>query len=565
MKHVDRSRFLCVLAAAAATICVTGPVYAAGCYQAPYSCYPQGDVNPDTPPDYASRYAAYADFAWQDFLALNFPALQIGNKFVPEPSPTNGLNYGGGLYRTVWSLWAEATDLFQPGAAAPPAFGSGHILPAACVALKAKVSPRMVLRRKGAATLTDSLVLSEYIQANRMGPVIDRNGQYVRYGLNFNGTMQKYITDNTLYSVEGQLAFDANNPNRDKLTVKFPRGNYNGGQPPADPGSMFVKSSWKILGPGDNQASFHRASAFVYEQAGGAFNDEPTVTERCEVREVGLVGFHIVHFTNSAPQWVWSTFEHRDNAPWLADFAGPMEPARNYSFFNLQTCPPANNLPSCQFDVLPQQPWNPQVPGQVPTSLVRIAAPGQYAILSNIKWRNQLNQAYGIGKTVWANYYLTDVQFPTNTLPSGINGTVEINPAYPDGVPSPSFLANSTLETYIEGFHFGEKTTNSNVIPPDDQMVSNGVAPVDPWAPRVYNRSGGAERITSSCVSCHADATMTTGSGSSLVFSLSRAQKTAPPGKVDHSKFARPLTPEEIAKARGYLARDAKAGEKPKQ
>ena len=30
---------------------------------------------------------------------------------------------------------------------------------------------------------------------------------------------------------------------------------------------------------------------------------------------MGLVGLHIIIRTNSAPQWVWSTFEHVANAP----------------------------------------------------------------------------------------------------------------------------------------------------------------------------------------------------------------------------------------------------------
>lgn len=557
MKHVDHSRSPRVLAAVVAALYVAGPVYAQqSCFKTPFQCYPQGDINPLTAANYAAQYKAYADFVWQDFVALNFPATEVGGKFVPVPSRSQGLDYKAGAYTTVWETWSEASDIFRPGAVRPPNFGTGHLLPTACGQLKA--GPHMVLRKKSVDTLTDAPVLSEYVQANRMGPVIDKNGQYVRYGLNFNGTMQKYIVDKELYSAEGQLALDADNPNRNLTTVEFPRGTYSASQPQSDPGSLFVKSSWKVLGLNDNPASFHRTYAYVYEQAGGAFHDEPTVVEKCQLMLVGMVGFHIVHFTNSAPSWVWSTFEHRDNAPWLDDFSAPIEPLKQYSFFDQKTCPPANKQPSCKFDVTPKQPWNPQVQGQIPTALVRIAAPGEYAIAANINWRNQLNQNYGPGNTVWSNYYLTDVQFPTNTVKQGASPVKTVNAAYPDGLPSPSFLANSTMETFIPGFHSGEMTTNSNAIPADDQMVSIGIAPVDPWAPRVYNRSGGSERITSSCVSCHMDATMTTGSSSSLVFSLSRAQHASPRGKADHSKFASPLTPEEIARVRGYLQANPK-------
>lgn len=541
-------------AACVAALYVAGPVSAAGCFEAPYSCNPGSDINPSTPPDYTNQYSAFADLVWQDFLSLNFPAERDGitGRPLPVPSATHGLNYQGGQYTAVWQTWSEATDLFLPGAAPPPAFGSGHVVPDRCAQI---VGARSKVRRVGNKAVSDVPVLSEYIQANRMGPVIDEHGEYVRYGLNFNRSMHDYIGQKRLYSIEGQLELDKDNPNRDKVTVHFPKGAF-----PSTTGSIFVKSSWKILGPGDIASSFYRTQAFIYEEAGGAFHDEPTVEERCRLLTVGLVGFHIVHFTNSAPAWVWSTFEHRANAPWLADFTGQVNP-QPYSFFDQQTCPPSGGLPSCRFGVLPKQPWNPQIPSQVPTQLVRLAAPGDGAIRANITYRTRLQQAYG--STVWSNYFLTDVQFPTNTK-AGAPGVMEINPAYPDGLPSSSFLANSTMESFIQGFHFNEATTNGNRIPVDDQMVSAGAPPVDPWAPRVRNRSGGSERVTSSCVSCHADAAMTTGSSASLVFSLSRAQKTVPPGAAPVRTFASPLTPDAVLKAHDYFGRASKAPSAPK-
>jgi hypothetical protein len=123
------------------------------------------------------------------------------------------------------------------------------------------------------------------------------------------------------------------------------------------------------------------------------------------------------------------------------------------------------------------------------------------------------------------------LQFPTVVKPAGDgSGLAQSNPAYPDGVPTPSQLANSTLETYIQGFHYGQKTTNANSIPTTDQMqniVPVPSNPVDPFQLNTYNKSGGAERVTSSCVGCHSDAAMTTGSSSDRVFSLDRAKSSA--------------------------------------
>lgn len=514
------------------------PASAEGCFTQPYTCSPPGDISPSIPRQYGYLASAYADMAWRDFLALNSPAEYEPKtgKYLPYASSVNGLNYNGGFYLSVWQTWAEAREIFLPDGARPLPFGSGHTLPEACLLLdrddvhvllprssKAGEVAAPKLGQRGAADVqTQVQVLDEYVQALRMGPVVDQNGEYVRFGLNFNETMYNYIVSNQLYNKEGQEAFDKDDPNRDKDPVDWPRGVYQGTS-----GSIFVKSSWKILGPNDDQSRFYRISAYIYDEAGGPFGDEPTVKEQCTIAVVGLVGFHIVHRSNSAPQWVWSTFEHVGNAPWLADFKNGT-PFRSYSFFNPAICPAVGGQPSCAYNQVPAHPWNPQLPGQTPTQIVRVAAPGDHAERANEAYVQALKVT--LGATVWQNYFLVDVQFPTIVdVIDPSTGLANENPAYPDGAPTPSFLANSTLETYIQGFGQGALTTNGNFVPYDDQMENVTVSGpfVDPFKRSIFNQSGGSERLTSSCVSCHFDAAMVTGTSSNFVFSLSRAQSTS--------------------------------------
>jgi hypothetical protein len=514
-----------------------GAASAQNCFgPAPYNCYSQGDINPQTRQgDYADLYQAYADFAWQDFLALNFPAQTDadGENPQPQPSTTDGLDTDGGAYLTVWETYTEARDMFLPDGSAPRPFGSGHDLPDACKILQTNEAKdkdvRYLVSRFSKVAASDRSsgvdIVDEYIEANRMGPVIDQNGWYLRFGINFNGDMYQYIVNNTLYNEEGQQAFDVNDPNRDQNPVDWPRGEYQGsGQvDPQSIGAVMVKSAWKILGPEDNAEKFHRVLAWVYNEAGGAFGDEPTVPESCKLEWLALVGFHVVHRTNTAPQWVWSTFEHIDNAPWVNDFQSGT-PSGPFSLFDPASCPASEGQPSCAYNQLPEHPWNPDRSYANPTQVVRLFAPGQYAIAANQTYKNRLQQYYGAGKTVWENYFLVDVQFPTKVDPGA--SYFEVNPAYPDGLPTPTFLANSTLETYIQGFPEGDDVTTSNsiTIPPADQMLNVGQGTVDPWNPSgVYGVSGGAERNTSSCIGCHGDAAMTNGTASNLVFSLSRA------------------------------------------
>jgi len=178
--------------------------------------------------------------------------------------------------------------------------------------------------------------------------------------------------------------------------------------------------------------------------------------------------------------------------------------------------------------------------------------PGKLALAVNEQYNNRIKTTYP--DSVWANYFLVDVQFPTNVKTAGGGqGAAVPNPAYPDGMPATSFLSNSTMETYIPGFFHGEITPSGNPIPPDDQMQTlpstGAVMPFSSAGPHTV--SGGADRTTSSCVSCHSDAAMTTGSSSDFVFSLSRAQSK---GKIKlNGSSAEALTRHEASSVVEYV------------
>ncbi len=536
-------KFLCI-AVAAVTMAALAPPIDDGnaedgepqnCFgPPPYNCYSLGDILPGAPDGpYETLYQAYAYLAWQDFLALNFPATQTSGGPVPIPAKTKGLDYLDGTYTTVWQTYTEARDMFQPDGSAPPPFGSGADVPEICqqeARARGTDDVHVVVGRISKADTTRGAdVLDEYIQANRMGPVVDQNGEYVRFGINFNEAMYDYIVDNELYTPEGQAAFDSDDPNHSGSPVQWPRGVYSDVVERANIGSIMVKAAWKLLSEQEDASKFHNIQGYVYNAAGGAFGQEPQVEESCTVERLALVGFHIVHRTNSSPQWVWSTFEHIDNAPWMADFRVGT-PTGTYSFFNPETCPSHLGFPApnCDYNQVPDHPWNPERTDLTPTTVIRYGAPGEYAIVMNRAFRDLLQQSYGVGGTVWENYFLVDVQFPTVTL-KGQDDVRKVNPAYPDGLPTPTFLPNSLIETYIQGFTAGDITSNGNVVPETDQMQnvspSGSFVNVDPWNPdAIYNRSGGAQRNSSSCIGCHADGAMTNGTFSTYVFSLSRAQ-----------------------------------------
>jgi hypothetical protein len=71
---------------------------------------------------------------------------------------------------------------------------------------------------------------------------------------------------------------------------------------------MEIKASWKILGAGDDAATFYSMPATVDTVVDGKTTGTQDVT-------LGLVGFHLVINTANHPEFVWATFEHKQNAP----------------------------------------------------------------------------------------------------------------------------------------------------------------------------------------------------------------------------------------------------------
>src|SRR3954469_21423858 len=74
-------------------------------------------------------------------------------------------------------------------------------------------------------------------------------------------------------------------------------------------GSMLIKAAWREVASTQEERRYYVVSACVCD---GSVNGPPT---NCRQRRMALVGLHITQRTPSAPQWIWTTFEHVDNVP----------------------------------------------------------------------------------------------------------------------------------------------------------------------------------------------------------------------------------------------------------
>jgi hypothetical protein len=383
---------------------------------------------------------AFDVYSWQTFVALNWP---VGANGQADSAQTIGAN---GDNATVWETYKESYQVFLPGGARPSPWGDPRVPPEACRNVTAPAgTPVFRMTQKAPED-----VLDEMQEPFETGPLIDQDSNYVRFAIHMNQDAFEYITRNGLFNADSQKAAPP---------VQFPVGDTLRAGPT---GAIVLKSSWKVLGPRDRPERFHTSRVLVYTDSSSTTN--PPTRQSCALRTLGLVGFHIAHKTNSAPQWLWSTFEQVDNVRVPA--GSGLRPN-----FHDPACT------GCPANQPPPQPWNPDVKAP-PTQLVREIPIDSATQTLNAQWQARLRGVNG--RSVWQFYELVSTQWPTapGADPDGPNAL---------GNPAPRFLANTTLESYIQG--------------------------------RVPN-------VSSSCIGCHNNATTTTGAQSDFSYLLERAQAT---------------------------------------
>ena len=111
---------------------------------------------------------------------------------------------------------------------------------------------------------------------------------------------------------------------------------------------------------------------------------------------------------------------------------------------------------------------------------------------SDAKDLNKPFQA-ALGNSVWKNYELISTQWPSSRQLEGCDPQ-QTSPVDIIAFPAPQFLGNSTLESYVPGL----------ARPPDGNL--------------------GVVNVSSSCIECHANATMTNGRFSDFTYLLLRAK-----------------------------------------
>jgi hypothetical protein len=366
-----------------------------------------------------NRQRGFDFYSWLTFIAMNSPAdgtTVIGKGTRP-----------GGDAMTMWEdlkNYRPLADVMQNDDA-KRAWGSRHV-------------PDECKKFDGPGKIVFQLGEEAFNQPFKTGPLIDQDGNYALFDILMNKPMFDFIDVNRLFSRREQEKFDKEidfpigiNPSKDAA-----------GQPvPGRMGAIMLKVSYRILDPVKNAdliKQFHTSDALIYFPGPPFTKTGPT----CVEKKLGLIGFHVGHKTRFAPQWVWTSFEHVSNVPDEADVrerakTGKPLPLGRYNFFNAycKDCGEPNTTPP--------KPWHPPASLQFPTSYRSQVVRTKMVPGHTQKDVDQLNQSFRniLKGTVWENYILLTTQWP-----SDFAGKID-----PVGAAAPTYLANSTLETYSQG------------------------------------------------------------------------------------------------------------------
>ena len=360
-------------------------------------------------------------FAWQAFLALNWP--EGGAHPGDRPAATR-----------AWASFPRRAELFGPDVA-----------------------------RTTCGDANGRLLIDGTRQADGH-QLIDRHGNFVVYDTRVNDVVAGYIRQNALNTLAGQQAFEGD--------VSFPMGAV-GGQHP----SVLLKLAWRIVATPDPSAFMREA--VVYVPATDTLNGEAM----CLNVTVALSGFHIVTRTSSGngEDWIWTTFEHVNNAPTAANARSPNsiyaqelfpggcqapEHADGFAFFDPARRAAANEPATAAV-------WAASLPLARNRDGAPITPPQVVRCWDRFAGTQVVNAHFqeALAGTVWANYMLINAQW-RGTLPSPLAGQGEV----------PRYSSNITMETFFQ------------------------------------------DQLEASCLGCHSTALTADGRDANFTFMLSHAQ-----------------------------------------
>lgn len=500
-----------------------------------------GDITGGAP---AASLQQSAAFAWQEFIALNWPAL-AGQRDVPDPDQKFG-NQTGPL---VWQTFRSKIEIFNlteqgypPGYNATDSsygyntpvtylYGSNPIAP--CPGQAAPTTPAWINLDE-----TTQIALDQMFNGITpvSGPINNTAPGLIRFAVKANAVEYRYVVENNYFYASPQLAAARKNA-RAAFTHKPPVY-------PAAPyvsfpaGTVEIKSAWRPLTGDDDRTHFHVAMVRFYENKGEA-------NTACYFEEPwGLVALHIIQKTPSAPSFIFATFEQADN---IKTAHGESVEDANGTVINPPPAGTAPTTPGLSYTDSPTAPMVKTTTGSFcspakqlyfkdntrksgltgggPICVNQRYEPIPAEVIAVNQIAHQAIEAYDAANNVqnspWPYYKLVEVQ----AQPFDV---AEISSANPNRSASVFYQANSVVETNYTLQQFkGRMASNgaptsiaaANVPPP------NVITLIPSYAPPVQSPAAIGVNI-GGCMGCHGNAQVIDGTDFSFI--LAEGQTRAP-------------------------------------
>jgi hypothetical protein len=528
-----------------------------------------------------------AVFAWQEFIALNWPAVaQTGasgdretpdtNKAFGEVDPTFGTPL-------VWETFRHKVEIF-PGTGSPHGGANYDALPqyiynpVTVGTSDGQVQPCDVASPN---TPWNNLDEKSEIGLDEMfagaGPGAQFTGQQILFQAKANRVEYNYVVPNGWIDTK-------NPPLKDALAATIAYLQANKQSPPPGStnlvsflnGTIEVKAAWRQLTAAEHASGrFHVATVRFYRP-----QDNNPHHPCYQDAEWGLVALHIIHKTPTAPYFIYATFGQADNllteaghpvededgnliANQTADPLTPMITSQNAvsadppTPSSVQTLTPAtaNSAPPANLLYYVNTPTATSEPQgfvyvnrrihSIPEAVIAVNQTAHAAI-------SAYNQANNLSDSPWLYYKLVSVQsHPIDKPTPGVDYTAPDAATY--------YQANIVVETdynlqvFSGRFQQGFPNTNGMTVedpnnPNNKKNVANLITDFNldgtPTKNVIFNQQ---EFNMGGCMGCHGNAQVNVGSDFSFILgdagSNNAPDVTGPGTPADVDKYLRLLVP----------------------
>ena len=419
----------------------------------------------------------FGQFAWETFVALNWPA-DCSNGQPKEE--TLGQNPDA---PRVWEFYQYPEDIFQDNGEEP---NPQLVKPPQCQ--NQQNLSRSVARNLRITEFASNSILqpTELMSDPNLSillpghePLVDRAGNYILNEARMNSIEVKQIVNNGWYSAKNLVQFDnqfndQGNPFELMCSNKelYPDPTNSHSKVPCSAndseGVIELKVAWMVFPtpvPDQLKSKYYTTTR--------TFNVKTVNGDKTVTAPIGLVGFHIVQKT-SRQGWIWSTFEHKDNAPDDMHLNPPE--MDHYSLYdkdcttNCEKNTPHATEPYLWRDEFPHAVTKiegNQIVEQNRSQITRLVPISDIVKKLNEKW--QMALADVSDTSVWQNYQLIGVQWLGSPyVPYETEGNLRRV--------KPLKLANVTLEPYVQKSELGSSCIACHthaVLPPAQNVKAD--------------------------------------------------------------------------------------------